>query len=206
MSKFNKIFFYPSSLILVLVNMIPLAGVIFWSWDIFTIIILYWMESAVVGFFNILKMQKINNNVFSPLVPFFIVHYVIFMFVHLFFILYLFQPDLGSATEQLEALKIVFKYLEGLLISAALLFLSHGMSFVFNFIKNKEYSNTSLGKQMFQPYKRVVIMQVVIILVGRGVIYTGYDQALSAIVFLVILKTVFDLGAHIFEHRRNIFN
>ena len=122
MSKFNKIFFYPSSLVLILVNLIPLLGVLFFSWDIFTVIILYWMESAVIGFFNILKMQKINNYKFTPLVPFFIMHYVIFMFVHLFFILQLFQPNLELASGQVAAFVIVFEYFKALIISLSFIF------------------------------------------------------------------------------------
>jgi hypothetical protein len=206
MSKFNKIIFYPSGLVLILVNIIPLIGVLFLNWDIFTIIILYWMESAVVGFFNFLKMQKINNYKFSPLLPFFVVHYLIFMFIHLFFILQLFQPELASASSQLEAFKIVFKYLEGLFISLSFIFLSHGMSFMFNFIKKAEFNNINLKQQMFMPYRRIVIMHFIIMLAGAGIIYTDYSQEVSAIVFLVILKIIFDLSAHIFEHRRNVLN
>src|SRR3989339_2002813 len=186
MLKFSKLL-YPSGLILILVNLTPIIGLLFWDWDFFTIIILYWMESAVVGFFNILKMQRINNYVFSPALPLFIVHYSIFMFVHLFFILQFFKPDLGSAIEQFGAFKIVFKYLEGLLISLAFLFLSHGLSFIFNFIKKEEYKNSSLVKQIFFPYQRIIIMQIVIFLIGSGVFYYGYSQDLSAIAFLVIL-------------------
>lgn len=205
MSKLNKIFFYPSTIYLILANIIPLIGVIFFSWDVFTVIILYWMESAVIGFFNVLKMNKVSNSSFTPLVPFFIVHYSIFMFAHLFLILQLFQPELGSAKDQLEAFKIVFKYLESLFISLSFLFLSHGLSFIFNFIKKQEYLGISVGKQMFVPYKRIVIMHAVVTLTGGGLVYMNYDQSLSAIVFLVVLKTSFDLVAHIFEHRKTIF-
>ncbi|MBT4516342.1 MAG: hypothetical protein HOC78_00400 [Candidatus Komeilibacteria bacterium] len=206
MSKFNKIFFYPSSLVLILVNLIPLLGVLFFSWDIFTVIILYWMESAVIGFFNILKMQKINNYKFTPLVPFFIMHYVIFMFVHLFFILQLFQPNLELASGQVAAFVIVFEYFKALIISLSFIFLSHGMSFVFNFIKKQEFKYVSLKKQMFVPYRRIIIMHIIIMLAGAGIIYTNYSQEVSAVVFLVILKIIFDLGSHIFEHRKNILN
>ena len=206
MFKLKKLFFYPSSLVLILVNIMPLWGVIWREWDIFSIMILYWLESAVVGFFNILKMEKISNYKFTPLVPFFIVHYCIFMFVHLFFILQLFQPDLASATEQVEAFKIVFKYLETLFISLSLIFFSHGLSFIFNFIKKEEFIGVSLVKQMLAPYKRIIIMHLVIILAGLGVVYSGYEPTLSSLAFLVILKTTFDLGAHIFEHRKNIFS
>jgi hypothetical protein len=206
MSKFNRILFYPSSFILILANMIPLLGVLFFSWDIFTIIILYWMESAVVGFFNILKMQKINNYKFTPLIPFFIVQYLIFMFVHLFFILQLFQPTLELASDQVRAFVVVFEYFKALFISLSFIFLSHGMSFIFNFIKKAEFNNISLKKQMFMPYRRIIIMHVIIMLVGAGIIYTNYSQEVSAIVFLVVLKIIFDLGSHIFEHRKNILN
>ena len=206
MSKFNKIFFYPSSLVLILVNLVPLLGVLFFSWDIFTVIILYWMESAVIGFFNILKMQKINNYKFTPLVPFFIMHYVIFMFVHLFFILQLFQPNLELASGQVAAFVIVFEYFKALIISLSFIFLSHGMSFVFNFIKKQEFKYVSLKKQMFVPYRRIIIMHIIIMLAGAGIIYTNYSQEVSAVVFLVILKIIFDLGSHIFEHRKNILN
>ena len=206
MSKANKIFFYPSSLVLILVNLIPLLGVLFFSWDIFTVIILYWMESAVIGFFNILKMQKINNYKFTPLVPFFIMHYVIFMFVHLFFILQLFQPNLELASGQVAAFVIVFEYFKALIISLSFIFLSHGMSFVFNFIKKQEFKYVSLKKQMFVPYRRIIIMHIIIMLAGAGIIYTNYSQEVSAVVFLVILKIIFDLGSHIFEHRKNILN
>lgn len=205
MAKLNKIFLYSSSLFLIVVNVVPIFGVLYLGWDVFTIIILYWLESAVIGFFNVLKMQKINNFNFTRLVPFFIVHYSIFMLAHLFLITQLFKPNLGSASEQVEAFAIVLKYFEGLAISLSLLFLSHGWSFMFNFIKQQEYKDKDLKKQMFVPYQRIVIMQVVILMVGSGTVYSGYDQNVSAIVFLVILKTIFDLGAHIFEHRKNIF-
>lgn len=186
--------------------MVPVLGVLYLQWDVFTIIILYWLESAVIGFFNILKMQRINNFSFTPLVPFFIVHYSIFMFAHLFFITQFFKPNLGSADGQVEAFAIVLNYLESLAISLSMLFLSHGWSFMFNFIKKQEYANLSLGKQMFAPYKRIVVIQVVILLTGAGVIYSGYDQNVSAIVFLVIVKIIFDLTSHVLEHRKNILS
>jgi hypothetical protein len=80
------------------------------------------------------------------------------------------------------------------------------MSFVFNFIKKQEFKYVSLKKQMFVPYRRIIIMHIIIMLAGAGIIYTNYSQEVSAVVFLVILKIIFDLGSHIFEHRKNILN
>ena len=36
--------------------MVPLWGVLFFNWDAFYIVLLYWAENLVIGFYNILKM------------------------------------------------------------------------------------------------------------------------------------------------------
>jgi hypothetical protein len=43
-------------LALILANLVPLAGVLFWDWDIFNIVVLYWFENVIIGGINILKM------------------------------------------------------------------------------------------------------------------------------------------------------
>ena len=37
-------------------NMIPLFGVLFLNWDAFCVVMLYWAENLVIGFYNVLKM------------------------------------------------------------------------------------------------------------------------------------------------------
>jgi len=46
---------------LVLVNMIPVVGVLFFGWDPFVIVALYWAESIIVGFYALLKF------IFAPI-------------------------------------------------------------------------------------------------------------------------------------------
>ena len=83
-------------IVLVAANLIPLWGVIFWDWDAFNVVLLYWSENIVVGFYNILKMAFAR--VSRPaehlgklfLIPFFSVHYGGFCAVHGFFVLMLF--------------------------------------------------------------------------------------------------------------------
>jgi hypothetical protein len=36
--------------------MVPLWGVLFFNWDAFYLVFLYWSENLVIGFYNILKM------------------------------------------------------------------------------------------------------------------------------------------------------
>lgn len=41
---------------LVLTNLIPLAGYIWLGWELYDLMILYWLESAVVGLFTVARM------------------------------------------------------------------------------------------------------------------------------------------------------
>ena len=43
---------------LVVANAIPLIGVLFLGWNVWTILTIYWLENGVVGVFNVLKMAK----------------------------------------------------------------------------------------------------------------------------------------------------
>lgn len=46
----------PSAMVLIIANLLPLFGVLFWGWSVFNIVVLYWMENLVLGVINILKM------------------------------------------------------------------------------------------------------------------------------------------------------
>src|SRR4030042_4475931 len=43
---------------IILSNLTPLAGVIFFSWNIASLIFIYWLESIIIWYFNILKIRK----------------------------------------------------------------------------------------------------------------------------------------------------
>jgi uncharacterized protein DUF6498 len=43
-------------LFLIAVNLIPLFGVLFFGWSLFSIKFLYWIENGIIGFFNIPKI------------------------------------------------------------------------------------------------------------------------------------------------------
>ena len=43
---------------LVAANAIPLAGVLWFGWNVWTILIVYWLENGIVGVYNVLKMLK----------------------------------------------------------------------------------------------------------------------------------------------------
>ncbi|MEK6875488.1 MAG: DUF6498-containing protein [Nanoarchaeota archaeon] len=200
--------------VLIIANSIPLMGVLFFNWNIFMILILYWIESAIIGFYNILKMIKTNKSInenskanaylnFNPTTNlthyfkiFFIIHFGGFMFGHLIFIFAissLFQDKLA-----LNISDIIFSVSIGIIS----LFISHGFSYYNNFLKNREYDKISINQLFTQPYSRIVVMHFTIIF---GAFLIGFFKAPSAIImFLVILKTTIDVRSHIKEH--TVFN
>lgn len=45
-----------SSVVLIIANVVPLLGVLFWNWSTLNVVVLYWLENVIVGAINILKM------------------------------------------------------------------------------------------------------------------------------------------------------
>jgi hypothetical protein len=197
-----------AALLLIVVNLIPLFGVLFFGWSLFSILLLYWLENGIIGFFNIFKIAlarapssggsgfTVNGRPVSPSnkeirIIFFIFHYGLFWTVHGVFVFAFFGPSSGLFSGV---------GLRGVAIAAAALFLSHGVSFVVNFLGKEEYLTVSPDKQMSEPYSRVVALHVTI-LVG-GFFADSLGAPLAALILLVLLKTVIDLLAHLREHRK----
>ena len=191
---------------LIVANLVPLIGVLWFGWDVWGILIIYWLENGIVGLFNVLKMQRAadpgsgspGGSEKASLIPFFVVHYGIFWLVHGVFVftLPLFaaigpdgEPDFGTTLSPVAILFVV-----------ACLFISHGLSFAFNYIGRGEYLRTTAAAQMFAPYGRLVVLHVTIIFGAIAISVTGASSA--AIVVLVLLKIALDLGLHLAEHRR----
>ena len=178
---------------LILSNLIPLIGVLFFGWSVSTILILYWSENVIIGFYNIIKMALAKGEVRSKqtyerlfLIGFFIVHFGIFTFGHAAFVFSFFGTDNPSFQSLLPALLP--------------LFISHGVSMFMHFIKNKEYKRVSFDKLFFQPYKRVVIMHLTIVF--GAWIATAFNLPSLVLVVLILLKISVDIFFHKKEHTR----
>lgn len=187
---------------LVLSNLVPLFGVLFFGWSVSSILILYWSENVIIGFYNVLKMScaqgKRNKTKLSLgqrttpitqrlyLIGFFIVHFGIFTFGHAAFVFSFF------GTEQ-----PTFKSLLPALLS---LFISHGVSAYVHFIKNGEYRRVSSADLFFQPYKRVVIMHLTIIF--GAWLSLVFKLPSLVLVVLISLKITVDIFLHRKEHRK----
>lgn len=56
-----------SALVLVLANLIPLIGVLFFDWSLLTILVLFWIENGIVGFWNIPRILLARGSLLAAL-------------------------------------------------------------------------------------------------------------------------------------------
>ncbi len=202
MTKFPVVGYKRSVIPLILANLIPLFGVLFLGWNIGQIILLYWLESGIVGFYNILKMLLAPYRQYIQpkfiLIPFFIVHYGGFMAGHLLFILFFLQDP--NVSGNLLSLTTPLNYLANLKLAFISFFISHGISFVTNYLYGEERKNAGVDQLMAQPYRRIVIMHITIIL---GFMLTArLGHPIGLIIVWIILKIIADLLSHLRERKR----
>jgi Family of unknown function (DUF6498) len=271
---------------LLVANAIPLIGVLFFGWSLITILVIYWLENGIVGFWNVPRILLAQGSVVPTLPPlpdaaalaatgnahtaadlqaawqtardaqlqanaaatpgpaappgfgralgavrlpsvgrtalagFFLVHYGIFWFVHGVFVFTLpmflgsggnadciaGQPTFPSGTpggfpglETCASGPFGEVLWTNVLIAGIALFISHGASFLFNYIGRAEYLTASPMAQMGAPYARVVVLHLTILFGAFAVAILG--APIAALLLLVGLKTALDLGLHRREHR-----
>lgn len=188
---------------LVVANLVPLAGVLWFGWSIWTILTIYWLENGIVGVFNVMKMAAVSGAGKVAMIPFFVVHYGMFWLVHGIFVLTLptFLP-FGSGAEGLDPTvdsALASPNFVSIVVAGIGLFISHGVSYLLNFIRGGEYRRVSATDLMGAPYRRVVILHLTIIFGAFAVAMTG--SQLLPLLILIALKTSVDLAFHLREHR-----
>jgi hypothetical protein len=206
---------YPSTLILVAANLVPLLGIAFWMWDVFLLLSLYWMETAVIGFWTILAIAIAPHETIGPkatqtsrwfLVPFFIVHASVFMFAHFVF---LWRLCAGSRADRVhdpsEFLSLVVLQ-NGLWLPLAALFVSRGVSFAattlgVNLLPDrlapapectpiKDDNPFSDRRALGGFYSRIVVMHLTLMTGGWIAAKVGH---VAPLVLMVALKIAIDL-------------
>ena len=188
----------PSSLMLIIANLVPVAGSLFWGWNLAHVMVLYWAESAVIGIFNVCKIVVIGRWTALLAGPFFLGHFGGFMAIHFLFLYTIFvkPPQNGDAsTGNLAEVAELFVILWPAL---AALFISHAFSFYKNFLGRREYIGRTVNKQMTEPYSRIIFMHMVIIIGGGLTMFLGNPTPVLLIV--LVLKIVFDVRAHLKQH------
>lgn len=182
-----------SVLFLVLMNLIPIGGVLFFGWSVYEVLFLFWAESLIIGGFNVARFwtlyKRRNDGMMLIMIPFFCMHYGTFLLVHLVFLNTFFSPD--DSAEKLPFYGYLLPFL-GLIAS-------HGYSYAVNFLRAGEYQKASWKELMVAPYQRILAMQATLLVGGALVMFLG--EQVIALAILVAIKIVIDISAHRKEHR-----
>jgi hypothetical protein len=204
---------------LVVANLVPLAGVVFWGWDLWTILALYWAENGIVGLWNIARILRAEGP--PPVVrartgpppstieaarpgvadrafiaAFFVVHYGLFWFGHGIFVLVALPAFAPGAAGELD----IRARLDLVVLGAIGLAISHGISYWTVFLGRGEYQRISPQAQAQAPYGRLLILHVTIIF--GAIISAILGVPFGAMLVLVSLKLALDLAFHLREHRQ----
>ena len=200
--------------ILIAANLVPIYGVIVHDWEVFPLILLYWLENLMLGALQIVRIvimplppevpryASIAGKAF--MVPFFTVHYFGFCMAHGVFVFTMF----GSGVDPFGM--DFFPNVDGILevvrdahlgIPLLALALSHLLSLLRHSVLAGERRAFSGGPEVMMGgiYKRIVVLHIAILFGSFFVMALG--SPIFALLLLVALKTAFDYGAHCKQHK-----
>jgi len=207
---------------LVVANLVPLVGVLFFAWDHRLVIALFWIENLIIGAFNLIKMaaamisQK-SAAIFYPL--FFIVHYGLFCSVHgliLWGLLGLGDTPDPDDLFGMQASGIFEIFAEGLavlngfidlyspiiLLGVISLVLSRLVSFIENFLLKGDIFNIKPKDLMAKPYGQIVILHAGVIFGAAAI--NKFGSSVWLLVIIVMFKVVLDSVLHYKRHGQRV--
>jgi hypothetical protein len=207
----------PGSLILLGANLVPLVGVIFWGWDAFVLLMLYWLETAIIAFWTIVRIATLAPGTLGDLkfsdgkrttsslgmAAFFTLHSGIFMMVHFLFLWELFSGDWPQRIHGVRAFLDQMVIGTGLWVPLLVLFGARGALMLFDAMRPQilrwfniaprkpESPMLSAGESLlFGLYLRIFVMQFTIIIGAWFALLFGDSGAL---VILIVVKTAVDV-------------
>lgn len=185
--------------VIVMSNALPLVGVLTMGWDIYTLLIFYWLETAIITFWTVMTVALNDGEaVFAhtgsgsrdsgpkPFIGLMLfLHAGAFLAVHLYLISSLYggawPGHLNSAQEFLGTFLIE----QRLWPMLAFIFLHRGVMFL------DERRHEDVTQSVYSLYARIVVMQLVIIIGSWGVLMLG--SGLFGLILLVSMRAALDM-------------
>ncbi len=225
---------HPSTLFLIGADMVPIFGVVYWGWDVFVLLMLYWLETAVIGLWMIARIAIAPAGSLGPVLingrpatlsslwmaGFFLLHGGVFMGGHLLFLWVIFS---GAWSEKIHGITDFYNLMvieNGLWIPLLLLFAARGFAFLVHAVRPAAIlrleqllhlpttvpapAGTDAGSIVGEFYSRIIIMQVTIIASAFLAVIIG---SLTPLIIMVALKTLADVALHLrleFGHARKV--
>ena len=210
-----------SPLVLLVANLVPLGGVVFFEWNAVLVLALFWIENLIIGIFNLIKIllvsvvNKDKSGVF--LSAFFIFHYGAFCSAHGALLsdlldypvmspAQLFGIDPGGIADLfLSAASVFASFVNGfspmILLGIAALLMSHLVSFIENFLVRGEVFSLSGRELMTKPYKQILVMHIG--LIAGAILLAKLGSPVWLLSVIVMAKIVVDLSQFRKRHMRD---
>lgn len=167
-------------------NLVPVVGLLEFDWDLAQIMVLFWAENGVIGFYTLLKLAVIERWRVIFRGAFFVLHYGVFMTVHFLFVNQQFVRPSGEKVPELFA---------ALWPALLAIFVSYGVSFFTGFMGRREYVGRTATQQMNEPYPRLMVLHVT--LIAGAMVATKLGQPLYSLLVLVACKFGIELRAQL---------
>ncbi|MBU0672534.1 MAG: hypothetical protein KJ732_05860 [Candidatus Margulisbacteria bacterium] len=178
--------FDTSFLALLLTNLMVIALALHERWDPLEAMWVYWCQSVIIGFFNVLRILLLKEEGLQPGAKvvaawFFCLHYGGFHAGYLVFLL----SDTPSAVISVPAIAL-----------SALIFLANHCYSFYHYRRQTEPKH-DLARLLFFPYARILPMHLTIIFGG---FFVGLTAVSATLILFMLLKTAADLAMHVVEH------
>ena len=191
---------------LIIANLVPVAGGWFLNWSAKEIFLVYCFETIIIGFFTLLKLfiagivrkkdvwdnqGRISRQPYWFFMLFFLLHYGMFVAIQMG----IFFSVSGIGNEYGITFFNFFSKWQVMLNKEAYIMLgvfiiSYGFRVTQDFILSGEYRKSSLGLLMFQPYGRIFIQQVTVIV---GSMFLSFGAGKIFILVFALIKIFFEV-------------
>ncbi len=195
-----------SDYFLVAANLLPVLGVWAWNWDPKEMFLIYCLETIIIGILNLVRMAivslvkgkdtwyangKATQQPALLFMLFFLVHYGIFVGVQMG----IFFGVSGIGKEAgINMFNFFYKWPQLLhndsMIVLGIFMLGYFYKMIIEFVMTGEHRTTSMIKLMFQPYGRIFIQQITVIVGSMFLVFGG--GKIFMLVFAVV-KIFFEL-------------
>jgi Family of unknown function (DUF6498) len=218
---------HPSTLVLVVADLLPLVGVAYWQWDAFLLLMLYWMDTAIIAFWTMARIavtprERLHDLRISSggqmidsrwaIVAFFVVHAGIFMAVHFLFLWVMFA---GAWADRIHGPSDFGRQIiveSRLWLPLAGLALSRGVSFLFHVVRPETLQRLEHALFPRRPVRvawvqagslggEIGALYTRIVIMQLAVLFGAFLSILlgtmAPFVILIVLKTAADAAVHL---------
>ncbi len=188
----------PARLLLILMlNLIPVGGVLFLGWQASQILLLYWVENLIVGVLALSRIltargvlppppgQKADSRAATGC--FFIVHYGVFTLVHGVFAVILAVRLAGDAMTMWTQ-TLGDPAFHALVLAAAVF---QTIAMIRDWWLSGLWRTSSPLEEMFRPYGRIVVMHVTVL--GAAWAMAGLGAPAWAVLILCLAKAALEV-------------